>query len=97
VITVQARPPDPPYGVLGSAGPGSTASLLWRPAETGGTPISYLLLVGYSPGVTTYQIPVNGTTFAASGVPPGTYYARVVARNAAGASAPSTEVTIVMR
>jgi hypothetical protein len=56
-----------------------------------------LLLVGYSPGVTTYQIPVNGTTFAASGVPPGTYYARVVARNAAGASAPSTEVTIVMR
>lgn len=97
VISVQARPPDPPYGVLGSVGPGSTATLLWRQAETGGTPTGYVLLVGYAPGATTHQIPVTGTTFAASGVPPGTYYARIVAVNGAGASAPSTEVTLVVR
>jgi hypothetical protein len=36
------------------------------------------------------------TTFSASGVASGTYYVRIVAINAAGTSAPSNEVVVVV-
>ena len=41
-------------------------------------------------------IPVTGTTLVVPGVPNGIYYARVVATNASGASAPTADVTITV-
>jgi hypothetical protein len=85
---------------------GSTVSLLWRAQE----PLeaqSFVLEAGRSPGLAdlvTLRIPrvtvnTNGTiyaTFAAAGVPSGTYYLRVRAVNAAGAGPPSPEAVAVV-
>jgi 5-hydroxyisourate hydrolase-like protein (transthyretin family) len=63
----------------------------------GGAPASYLLEAGGSPGTTFITLPVPlGTSFTVPGVPPGTYYVRIKAVNAHGASAASNEVRLVV-
>ena len=54
------------------------------PLSFGGAATSYVLEAGVSPGTTVLSIPVGGTSYVASGVPPGTYYVRVRGVNAAG-------------
>jgi hypothetical protein len=71
-------------------------AIAWQPPSSGGAPSSYLLIAGHSPGATTYQIPVGATGLTASGVPAATYYVRVVAVNAAGVSAASNEVALIV-
>ena len=60
-----------------------------RPRATSWSPVTY-------PGATTFQIPVGGTALAGAGVPAAAYYVRVVAQNAAGISAASNEVLLVV-
>jgi hypothetical protein len=96
VIQVGPAAPGPPRNfTASSAAPGQVA-LAWQPPSTGGPVSSYVLLAGYAPGASTFQIPVSGTGLAASGIGAATYYVRVAAVNAAGVSAQSGEVTLVV-
>ena len=96
VIRVGPAPPGAPRNLTASASAGGNVAITWLPPSSGGPPSSYLLLAGHTPGATTYQIPVNGTGLAGSGIPAATYYVRVVAVNAAGISAASNEVALVV-
>jgi hypothetical protein len=96
VVPVQTVPPAPPENAMAIVGAGGVVHITWRPPSTGGTPTGYRVLAGYAPGQTLFTFPVAGTTLSGSGVPPATYYARIVAVNAAGVSAPSVELTITV-
>lgn len=63
----------------------------------GGSATSYVLEVGFSPGTTALTLPVaSGTSYTASGVPPGTYYVRVRGVNGAGTGPASAEIVVQM-
>ncbi len=47
--------------------------------------------------MTNFEFPVAATSLGGTGVPPATYYVRIVAVNGAGVSAPSPELTVVVR
>ena len=78
----------------------STSVFTWTAPSLfgGGAPTSYLLEAGFAPGTTaiTLPIPGTGTTFSVPGVPPGTYFVRIKAVNAHGASLASNEVMLVV-
>ena len=96
LIRVGPEPPGAPRSLSATAGAGGTVSITWLPPSSGGAPSHYVLLAGYTPGASTFQIPVNGTALASAGIPAATYFVRVVAVNAAGVSASSNEVALVV-
>jgi hypothetical protein len=74
-----------------------TASLLWGAPATGCAPTHYVLLAGSTAGLSDLaQAAVGGHGLVAS-ASPGTYYVRVVAVNAFGASVPSNEIVVTLR
>jgi hypothetical protein len=79
---------------------GSVVRLSWMAGPSGAAPSHYVLEVGSAPGLRDL-IPGSDvgpeTSFAASGVPAGTYYVRVRAANAQGLGAASSEVTVRVR
>lgn len=78
---------------------GSNVTLTWNPPETGGAPTTYVIAAGSASGWSNLAHFATGstlTTFTAIDVPAGLYFVRVSAHNAAGASAPSNEVTLTM-
>jgi hypothetical protein len=76
---------------------GSTVAFTWAPPVTGGVPAGYVLEAGSGPGLSDIaRVPLAATTASAAGVPPGTYFVRVVPVNAAGAGQPSAELQIVV-
>lgn len=91
-------PADGPPGTpaaLTSIVTGSTVQLSWLP--TGATASSYQLLVGSVPGATDLGVfPAAAAGLVATGVGRGVYYARIVATNAHGASAPSPDIAVVV-
>ncbi len=85
--------PAAPTGFAAAVQPG-VLSVRWDAAASGAIPVTYQLQAGTASGASNIGA-VNlggGTTSAAGPVPPGPYFLRVVAANACGASAPSTEV-----
>jgi hypothetical protein len=80
---------------LQAATSGLDVVLTWGAA--GNSPTHYILRAGYAPGQTVIEQPLSAasTTFSAS-ADAGTYYARIVAVNADGESAPSNEITVVL-
>jgi hypothetical protein len=97
-LIVGPVPPGPP-GSLAANATGSTVSLTWAHPTTGGTPTTYVIEAGGASGqanLANFATSSTATAFSASGVPSGTYYLRVRARNAAGTSAPSNEATLVV-
>jgi subtilisin family serine protease len=73
---------------------GTTVSLSWTPGS-GAT--SHSLAVSTTPGgAPIATLPVTGSSVAVPNAPRGVFFARLTALNAAGASAPSNEVTIVV-
>lgn len=74
---------------------GPTVSLSWAPGA-GGAPTSYTLNVSSATGVPLLSVPLSGTSAAFPGAPSGTYLLTLVAQNASGASAPSSQVTLVV-
>jgi hypothetical protein len=78
---------------------GSTVLLTWSAPAGGGAVASYILEAGTATGqsnIVSFDTGSAATTFTATSVPNGTYFVRVRARNADGASLPSNEVTIVV-
>lgn len=74
---------------------GNQVALSWRAPIAGGPVSEYVLQAGAAPGDTSLSAPVGLQTSAAvPNVPPGRYFVRVVARNAAGVSAASNEVAV---
>jgi hypothetical protein len=91
-------PPGAPSGLTAST-TGSTVSFSWTPPSSGGAVANYVLIAGTAlafsvPDVT---VPLGPTpAVVVPGVPPGTFYVRVLAQNAAGTSAASNEVTVTV-
>jgi len=78
---------------------GTTAVFSWTApgSNTAGSATSYIIDAGFSPGTTAVSLPAGtGTSFTIPNVPPGTFYVRVRALNAAGSGPPSNEVTLGM-
>lgn len=85
-------PPSPPQNFFITLA-GSTATLNWS-APAVGTATSYIIEAGTATGLVNIGVVNTGTTatsLAVPGVPPGTYYLRVRAANAQGASPVSNE------
>ncbi|MBL8135512.1 MAG: hypothetical protein JNL48_02740 [Acidobacteria bacterium] len=95
-ITLQVpAPPSAPTGlVVARNGRGVIAT--WAPGVGGGTPTGYRLIAALSPGGGDFVIPTVSPAFGGGPAPATTLYFRAVAVNAAGQSAPSSEVSIVM-
>jgi hypothetical protein len=93
-----AGPPNAPTGLAPTVS-GSSVSLAWGSPAGGCAATSYAIEAGSAPGLADLASLNTGgpaTTFATSGVPSGTYYVRVRARNANGASGPSNEVSLTV-
>jgi predicted phage tail protein len=73
-----------------------TVSFSWQAAA--GVVGGYVLEAGSQPGSSNLAVvPIgNVLSFSAAGVPPGTYYVRVRAFNAAGQGPPSNETAVVV-
>jgi hypothetical protein len=92
-----SAPPAAPGG-LRSVVLDSNVTLAWNPAA--GSPASYIIEAGSFPGESNVLVSDTGTTatmMTAANVGGGTYFVRVRARNACGASAPSNEVSVVVQ
>lgn len=75
---------------------GSTVTLSWTPGA-GGSPAGFTLVASTTDGgAPIVTVPLSGTTASFASVPSGTYYLRLTATNAAGTSAPSATVTLVV-
>lgn len=90
----QLVPPGVPSGISASVS-GSLATLRWNAPTSGGPASGYALFVGSAPGASNL---INGQALGpglsvSDHVPPGTYFARLAAYNAAGASAQSQEIS----
>lgn len=85
--------PEPPTGLL-AATVGATVTLAWG-VPAGADPTGYEIHAGSSPGASDLAIvPVASTSIVAEGVGSGTYFVRVVAVHAAGASRPTPDVRV---
>ena len=92
-------PPGPPSGLAATV-TGSSVTLRWA-APAGATATAYQIEAGSAPGMTNlanFSTGSAATQYSASGVPAGTYYARVRSMNLGGISAAtSNEIVIVVR
>lgn len=90
--------PGAPTDLRAVTGPNRTVTLSWGAPTSGGAATGYILEVGLARGVAQLARDVGTlTAVAVPGTPPGVYYVRVRARNAAGAGPPSGDVRIVVR
>jgi len=89
--------PLPPTALNASPGP-SSAGFWWiRPDPAGGEAASYDLEIGSSAGARNVAVlSSTETSTTGSGLAPGTYFARVRARNLSGASRASNEVNFTV-
>lgn len=88
--------PGAPRNFTATAPAPGYVSLSWLAPSSGPAPTSYVVLAGHAPGASVYQVPVSGTTVAGGGVPPGTYYVRVVALIGTTPGPASAEVALVV-
>ncbi|MEK7280753.1 MAG: hypothetical protein AAB037_00165, partial [Chloroflexota bacterium] len=96
-VSQAASLPGPPANLAATVD-GTTASFSWTAPASGGTPTGYSIVASMTPlGPIVATLPVgNLLTYSVPGVPAGTYYVRVVATNAVGASADSNVVPVVV-
>ena len=94
IVTVEIEPKVPQVPTLSSRVNGMGVDLSWT-ASVGAR--SYVLEAGTRPGHTDVFLgDLGATTTFSTTAPPGTYFARVRARGAAGVSGPSNEVAVVV-
>jgi predicted phage tail protein len=93
--------PAPPYAPenLQATASGGTVTFTWSWPFWQGVVTGHRLVAGSGPGLSNLaQVTLGAATQASfGGVPPGTYYVRVHALNAAGASIASDDVAVVVR
>jgi hypothetical protein len=97
-VPPQGLPPGPPTSLAASVS-GSSVTLSWSAPASGDAPTSYVLEAGSAPGasnIALLDLQSTLTTFGSFGVPQGTYYLRMRAKNQAGVSGPSNEVVLVV-
>lgn len=100
-VTLPSVPPSPaaPTNLVVSV-LGNSATFSWTAPSSGGTVSNYLLVAGLTPGFAvplgSLPLPASSTTTAIPGIPPGTYYVRVLAQNAGGTSAPTNEAPLTI-
>ena len=98
-VVVGPPPPGAPTLSGGMTGPG-IVQLQWTAAPAPGVPVTgYELQAGSGPGLTNtavFTLPATALDFSTAGVPPGTYYVRVVALSSAGPGTPSNEVVVTV-
>ena len=89
--------PETPTGLSATVA-GTSVTLSWNAPTTGAPATSYVLEVGLSAGqvAITADTGSTATSVAFHHVAPGTYYVRLRARNAAGVSAASNEIVVVV-
>lgn len=79
---------------------GSSALLTWYGPYSGATPTTYVIQASSTPhgpaDLANFATGNSLTSFSASGIPPGTYFIRILAANSAGVGPPSSEVTLVV-
>lgn len=89
--------PGAPSALTGT-GISGTVRLAWTAAS--GSPTTYLIDAGTATGladvVAGSDLGGSGTSFTASGVPRGTYYIRIRAKNACGTGSASNEIALVV-
>lgn len=93
--------PGPPTGLSASVN-GTSVAFTWTAPGGVCAPIGYNLIAGSSPGASNLAnvaVDAASTSFAATGVPLGTYFVRVVSRSSSGPGGASNEVivSIVLR
>lgn len=95
-VPVTATPPAAPSGLTANV-TGATATLSWT-APAGSFVENYVVLAGATPGFTApiASVPASASPLVVPGVPPGVYFVRVVAQNAAGFSGASNEITLTV-
>jgi hypothetical protein len=74
-------------------------ALTWLAPNAGDAPIAYIVEAGSVSGasnITTFDTGTTRTSLTVLGVPAGTYYVRLRARNDAGMSAPSNEIVVTV-
>lgn len=98
VVTLDGSVPLPETpGGLAATVTGHDVIIRWTPASGGGTAAGYQFEAGYAPGLANAAVVLTAApSLAAPGVPAGTYYVRVRAVNAAGASPPTADITVVV-
>ena len=90
-------PPGAPRDLRVVSIDGPTVVLSW--ASGSGLPTSYVLEAGTAPGKadqTKIDLHSADTKYTATGVKPGTYYARVLAVSACGTGPTSNEIAVVV-
>ena len=101
VIVGCTATPAAPANFRVTSNSGGIVAFAWDPppGPINNAPTSYTLSAGLSPGSWYLGSIVLGpqTTYIVSGVPAGTYYARVLARNQCGSSPVSNEVVVIVR
>lgn len=96
--TAAATAPGSPRSLAGTSS-GGRVSLTWLSPGSGDTPGSYLIEAGSRPGlrdIADFDTRSAQPSFVAVDVPPGTYYVRVRAKNAAGTSEASNEIALAV-
>ena len=97
-VVVGPPPPGPPT-LAGSVGAGRSVSLTWTAPTTGAAVTGYQLEAGTAPGFSdaaVLTLPATPLSLGAGGVPPGTYYVRIVAASALGLGFASNEIVLVV-
>jgi Subtilase family/Fibronectin type III domain len=97
-VPIVAPPPGAPTG-LNVVVSGNQATFTWTPPSTGGTATGYLLRASLSPsGPPIAQLPLAAPAGGVNvtNIPPGTYFVKLAATNAGGASPLSNEVMVVV-
>jgi hypothetical protein len=92
----QAAPPMAPQALLATV-QGTAVTLQWTENPLGPVITGYQVQAGHATGLSdigVIAVAASARTFSVA-APPGTYFVRVVALNAAGASAPSNEAVVV--
>ncbi len=87
--------PEAPTGLTAGVA-GNVVTMAWTPPVSGGTPTGYQVEGGATPGGVDAVAHTAAATLVVPGAPPGTYYLRVRAFNAAGLGSATADLTVVV-